>query len=138
VRYRLARVEGQGVSWGAVRDHADDAGREAERLARSHHAANTRAKPDRNIDHIQVRLCAQELERIGGDPPDQHRMKGRQPVEPAAFRQRRREFGGLLKILPVLDQLDAERIHGGVLFDAVAVRDDDDRMHAVPAGRQAD
>src|SRR5258706_3047308 len=44
------------------------------------------------------------------------------------------ECGGVLErfleVAPMLDQLDAERAHRGVLLDAVAARDDDGRGNA--------
>ncbi len=44
----------------------------------------------------------------------------------------------LLKVAAVLDQRGAERSHGGVLLDRVAVRHDDRGGDAVAGGRQRD
>src|SRR5258705_9511111 len=43
-----------------------------------------------------------------------------------------------LKIPPPLDQLDAERLHGGILLDAVAVRNDDHRWNSIAPSSDAD
>ncbi len=42
------------------------------------------------------------------------------------------EFKRVLEVMPVLDQFRAKRAHRGILLAAVAMRDDDRRLHSGP------
>jgi hypothetical protein len=58
-------------------------------------------------------------------------------VQSVALGQHGRMLGRGLEVLAVLDQFDAQRAHGGVLLDRVAVRHHDGRGQAMAARREA-
>ena len=54
-----------------ARHDADDARREAERVARADQSADAGAAADRHVDGVEVGDGAEELERVGGDAGDE-------------------------------------------------------------------
>src|SRR5258705_6464086 len=65
-------------------------------------------------------------------------MECRDSVPSALGRDLRGYLRCFLKIPPPFDQLDAERLHGGILLDAVAVRNDDHRWNSIAQSSEAD
>src|SRR5271154_4962762 len=63
-------------------------------------------------------------------------MERRHQIQPSLLRELHGMFACLVEIPPVLDQGGAERAHGGVLFTAIAVRNQDRNADAGAMARK--
>ena len=116
--------------------HADDAGLQAQRVARGDQAADARTHTDRHVDFVKVGQRGEQLQAVAGDPGHQPGMERRNQVQAFVPGALGGVFAGGLEVLAMLDQLRAEAAHRRVLLAAVAVRHDDDRLDAVAARRE--
>ena len=126
----MAGGERERVSRRLRRLHADDFRFQTQRVARRDAAADARSLADRNVEHVEVRALAQELERIGRDAEREIAMEGRNRMQAARFREPHRFLARGLKVMPELDELGAERAHGGVLLARIALRREDRHLQA--------
>ena len=133
---RRAGLERQGVGRRMGGHHADDAGLQAQRVARGDQAADARTHTDRHVDFVKVGQRGEQLQAVAGDPGHQPGMERRNQVQAFAPGALGGVFAGGLEVLAVLDQLRAKAAHRRVLLAAVAVRHDDDRLDAVAARRE--
>ena len=67
--------------------HADDAGLQAQRVARGDQAADARTHTDRHVDFVKVGQRGEQLQAVAGDPGHQPGMERRNQVQ--AFVQAR-------------------------------------------------
>ncbi len=70
-------------------------------------------------------MIAHELERVGRDAEREIAVEGRHKVQPPLLGEPHRLLARGLEVGPMLDELSAERPHGGVLLPRIAVRHDD-------------
>jgi hypothetical protein len=119
------------VTGSVRRDHADDARRQAECVTHRRTGVDAGALADRHKNDIECRHGAKKLQPERRDAAHEIVMKSRNEVRADCIRVARRLLARRLEVGSVFDQLDAERPHGGVFLDAVAVGDVDCCLDAV-------
>src|SRR5262249_59061508 len=75
----------------------------------------------------------EQLERVGRNAQDQIRMERRHHMKAGELRAALGLLARGLKVLAVLNELGAKRLHRAVLLDGVAARNVDHRGHAMTA-----
>ena len=82
--------------------HADDAGLQAQRVARGDQAADARTHTDRHVDFVKVGQRGEQLQAVAGDPGHQPGMERRNQVQAFAPGALGGVFAGGLEVLAVL------------------------------------
>ena len=117
--------------------HADDLGRKAEQVARQDAAADAGALADRHIENVEVRRLPSAVPARRWPRPARGRGWNDGTISsplrcgaPLGFLARG------LKVVAMFDKVGAERLHGAIFLDRIAVRHQDRHRQAVAARRQ--
>jgi hypothetical protein len=89
--------------------------------------------PIGHVHHVELRHGEHELPPVGADAAQQVGVKAGHHVGAAFGGQANSEFAAFLEVVAVFDQRHAQRAHGGVFLQRVAVRNHDGAGHAVGA-----
>jgi hypothetical protein len=132
-RYRKGR------GGGLLGHDGDHVCAQAELIADADDAAGTRAHPNRYVDGVELAGGFEQLSCIRGDTQHQIRVIGRDGLQPARGTDGTCVLAGGLEVVPMLDQLCAEALHGSVLVRAIADGHDDRDLDSdrSPGERQA-
>ena len=96
--------------------------------------AYARAHAHRHIDHVEISLVREQLERVCGDADDDVAMKRRNVVIAAFVLELYRNRAAFIEILARRHELAAEGRHCGILLAGVTFWDHDQRRNAMARG----
>ena len=118
--HHLALLDTLRIRIGMLGHHADNLGLQPQQVAGLDQPADARTHADGHVHGVQVGHGLQQLQRIGGNPANQVRVKGRHQVQMMLGGQGSGMAACFVEVFAVLDHCGAQCAHGGVLFSGIA------------------